>query len=149
MDSNLNHVNFGLIWSAARLTFHLSKLRMICVQPGKYWHCFEGNLGETVERRGRARMGLSECHDAILIQNWNWNWSRLEISTTECYTYHSALSFFFSSRFTQCISNKQNVVRRLLPALWFLPLLRWLMVSINKETNSHLSSANGFSQCMN
>ena len=31
-----------------------------CVQPDKYWHCFEGNLGETAERRGKARMGLSE-----------------------------------------------------------------------------------------
>ena len=40
--------------------------RTICVQPDKYWHCFEGNLGETAERRGGARMGLSERYDAIL-----------------------------------------------------------------------------------
>ena len=39
---------------------------MICVQPDKYWHCFEGNLGETAKRRGGARMGLSERYDAIL-----------------------------------------------------------------------------------
>ena len=32
----------------------------------KYWHCFEGNLGETAERRGRVRMGLSERYDIIL-----------------------------------------------------------------------------------
>ena len=31
-----------------------------------YWHCFEGNLGETAERQGGARMGLSERYDAIL-----------------------------------------------------------------------------------
>ena len=30
------------------------------------WHCFEGNLGETAERRGGASMGLSERYDAIL-----------------------------------------------------------------------------------
>ena len=52
--------------------FHPPRLRTICVQLGKYWHCFEGNLGETAERRGRAHMGLSERYDAIL--NWNWNW---------------------------------------------------------------------------
>ena len=28
--------------------------------------CFEGNLGESAERRGGARMGLSERYDAIL-----------------------------------------------------------------------------------
>ena len=39
------------------------------VKPGKYWHCFEGNLGETVERQGEARMGLSERYDAILSRN--------------------------------------------------------------------------------
>ena len=37
-----------------------------CVQPGKYRHCFEGNLGETAEGLGGARMGLSERYDAIL-----------------------------------------------------------------------------------
>ena len=40
--------------------------RTICVQPGKYWDCFEGNLGETAKRRGGARMGLSEQYDDIL-----------------------------------------------------------------------------------
>ena len=40
--------------------------RMICVQPDRYWHCLKGNLGETAERRGGARMGLSERYDAIL-----------------------------------------------------------------------------------
>ena len=38
--------------------------------PDKYWHCSKGNLGETVERRGGARMGLSERYDAILSCNW-------------------------------------------------------------------------------
>ena len=46
-------------------------LRTICVQLDKYWHCFDGNLGETAERWDRACMGLSERYDAIL--NWNWN----------------------------------------------------------------------------
>ena len=32
----------------------------------KLRHCFESNLGETAERRGGARMGLSERYDAIL-----------------------------------------------------------------------------------
>ena len=49
-----------------RPTFHPPRSRTICVQPGKYWHCFEANLGETAERRGGARMGLSEHYDAIL-----------------------------------------------------------------------------------
>ena len=35
-----------------RPTFHPPKSRTICDQPGKYWHCFEGNLGETAKRRG-------------------------------------------------------------------------------------------------
>ena len=34
--------------------------RTICVQPDKHWHCFEGNLRETSERRRGARIGLSE-----------------------------------------------------------------------------------------
>ena len=34
-----------------QLTFHPPRSRTICVQPDKYWHCFEGNLGETAERR--------------------------------------------------------------------------------------------------
>ena len=29
------------------------------------WYCFEGNLGEIAERRGGARVGLSERYDAI------------------------------------------------------------------------------------
>ena len=49
-----------------RPTFHPTKLRTICVQPDKYWHCFEGNHGETAERRGGARTGLYERYDAIL-----------------------------------------------------------------------------------
>ena len=47
-------------------TFHPQRPRTICVQSGKYWQCFEGNLGETAERQGGARMDLSECYDAIL-----------------------------------------------------------------------------------
>ena len=49
-----------------RPTFHPPRPRTICVQPDKYWHCFEDNLGETAKRRGGARMGLSERYDAIL-----------------------------------------------------------------------------------
>ena len=49
-----------------RPTFHPPRSTTICVQPGRYWHCFEGNLGKTAERRGGARMGLSERYDAIL-----------------------------------------------------------------------------------
>ena len=56
-----------------RPIFHPPRSRTICVHPGKYWHCFEGNLRETAERRGGARKGLSERYDAIL--SWNWNWS--------------------------------------------------------------------------
>ena len=56
-----------------RSTFHPPRSRTICVLPGKYWHSFEGNLGDTAERQSRARMGLSECYDAILSWNWNWN----------------------------------------------------------------------------
>ena len=47
-------------------TFHPPRWRTICVQPGKYWNCFKGNLWETAERRGGVRMGLSERYDAIL-----------------------------------------------------------------------------------
>ena len=38
----------------------------ICVQQDKHWHCFKGNLGETVWRRGGAHIGLSERDDVIL-----------------------------------------------------------------------------------
>ena len=31
----------------------------ICVQPDKHGQCFEDNFGETAERRGGGRMGLS------------------------------------------------------------------------------------------
>ena len=59
-------------------TSQTHRSRTICVQPGKYWHCFEGNLGETAERWGRAHMGLSEHYDAI----FSWNW-RLKLKKTE------------------------------------------------------------------
>ena len=49
-----------------RPTFHPPRSRTICVQLDKYWHCFEGNLGETAESWGGARMGLSERYDEIL-----------------------------------------------------------------------------------
>ena len=49
-----------------RPTFHRPRSRTIYVQPGRYGHSFEGNLGETAERRGGVRMGLSERYDAIL-----------------------------------------------------------------------------------
>ena len=55
-----------------RSTFHPPRSRAICVQRDKYWHCFEGSLGETTERRDGPRMGLSEHNDAIL----SWNWRR-------------------------------------------------------------------------
>ena len=42
----------------------------------KHWRCFEGNLEETTERWGRARMGLFlalQCHlEQKLKLNWNW-----------------------------------------------------------------------------
>ena len=43
-----------------RPTIRRPRSRTICVQPDRYWHCFEGNLGETSERWSGARMGLSE-----------------------------------------------------------------------------------------
>ena len=46
-----------------------SKVGNICVQPDKHWHNFEGNLRETSERQGKARMGLSECCNASLSRN--------------------------------------------------------------------------------
>ena len=52
-----------------------TKSGTICVQPEHYWHCSEGNLGETAERWGRACMDLSECYDAILSSNSNSNWT--------------------------------------------------------------------------
>ena len=39
-----------LIWK--RPTFHPPRPRTICVQPDKYWHCFEGNLGGRLLRDG-------------------------------------------------------------------------------------------------
>ena len=51
--------------------FHPPRSRTICVQQDRYWHRFKGNLGETAERRGGARMGLSERNDAILSLNCN------------------------------------------------------------------------------
>ena len=34
-----------------RPRFHSPRSRTICVQTGTYWHCFEGNLGESAEIR--------------------------------------------------------------------------------------------------
>ena len=56
-----------------RPTFHPLRSRTVCVQPDKYWHCFNSILGETAEKWVRAHMGLSERYCAIL--SWNWNWS--------------------------------------------------------------------------
>ena len=39
--------------------FHPPRSGTICFQSDKRWYCFEGNLGETAERWGGARMGLS------------------------------------------------------------------------------------------
>ena len=44
------------------LTYHSPRSE----EPDKHWHCFEGNFGETAERRCGGRMGLSERHDAGL-----------------------------------------------------------------------------------
>ena len=63
-----------------RTTFHPPRSGTICVLPDKDWHCLEGNLGETAERRGGARMGLSECYEAILC--WNWNWTLIRSQYT-------------------------------------------------------------------
>ena len=43
-----------------RPTFYSRRSGTVCVQPDKYGHCFDGNLGETAERQGGARMDLSE-----------------------------------------------------------------------------------------
>ena len=47
-------------------TFQPPRSRTICVQPDKYWHCFEGNLGETAERLSGAPVGLSGRFGALL-----------------------------------------------------------------------------------
>ena len=44
----------------------VTRWRTIRVQPEIYCHCFEGKRGETAERRGGVRMGISEHCDAIL-----------------------------------------------------------------------------------
>ena len=48
-----------------RPIFHPPRSITICVQPGKYWHCFEGNLEETAERWGQSVYGpfwALRCH---------------------------------------------------------------------------------------
>ena len=62
-----------------RPTFHPQQSGKIRVQPDKHWHCFEGILGETAERR-RASMGLSERCEAIL--SWNWGTGKRQILYT-------------------------------------------------------------------
>ena len=42
------------------------EIDLCSTRQAKYWHCFEGNLGETAERQGAAHMGLSKRYDAIL-----------------------------------------------------------------------------------
>ena len=34
-------------------------------QSDEHWKCFKGNVGETSERRGEARMGFSERIDTV------------------------------------------------------------------------------------
>ena len=48
-----------------RLLWHPWRSKTICVQLDKHWHCFKGNLWETAESRGGARMGLFKRYDAI------------------------------------------------------------------------------------
>ena len=59
-----------------------SEVRTICVQPVKHWHCFEGHLKEIDEKRGGARMGLSERYDTIL-SRMKTETVRKEISETK------------------------------------------------------------------
>ena len=77
-----------------RPTFHPPRARTICVQPDKYWHCFEGNLGETAERRCRVHKGLSKRYDAIL--SWNWNDHNVVISFPHYMTAHCCFSSGYS-----------------------------------------------------
>ena len=48
-------------WRKEAADFHPPRSKTNCVQPGKYWHCFVCNLGETAERRGGTQMDLSEA----------------------------------------------------------------------------------------
>ena len=56
-------------------TFHPLRLGMICFQPDKQWHSFEGNLGETAEwemgwSTYRPFRGL-QCHLELKLKNRN------------------------------------------------------------------------------
>ena len=80
-----------------RPTFCPPRSGTTCVQPDKHWHCFEDNLGVIAERRGEARMGLSERYDAILSRNWNW--AETDASRTHewfhCLTGSALVEFLF------------------------------------------------------
>ena len=78
-----------------RPTFHPPRSRTICVQQDKHWHCFDSNLGETAERQGRARMGLSERYKAILSWKWNWNLLATDVACPiNQYSYCETMSVF-------------------------------------------------------
>ena len=49
-----------------------------CVQPDQHSHCLQGKLGDSAERRGGPRMGLSELCGAALNGSWKWLGVRLE-----------------------------------------------------------------------
>ena len=52
-------------WQPVIHSFQLQP-QQCCVQPGKHLQRFEGNFGETAERRSEEPVSLSECYDAIL-----------------------------------------------------------------------------------
>ena len=59
---SIDHLKEKRSGERKRPTFSPPRSGAICVQPGKLWHCFEGNLEKTAERQGGARMGVSERH---------------------------------------------------------------------------------------
>ena len=63
----------------------------VFVQPDKHWYCFQGNLGGTAERRGRALMGLSEYCHAVVYRNWK----RLVSGWVGCLAWLLLFFFFF------------------------------------------------------
>ena len=91
------HARFVLYWGKQPVTVRESSCQWkdndgLCKSPSvwcrpaydKYWHCFEGNLRGTPERRGGARTSRSERYDAILNWNWNWNlWTTHSLSTAQ------------------------------------------------------------------
>ena len=92
------------------------------------------NLGKTAERRGGARMGLSERYDAIWSWKWKWNWVQRQLLSLTTYNLRAsarvrwALLRWFSTLLAKRKMKTDWFVDSLFTNCSFVWLVGWLAV---------------------